>query len=88
MAVLVQRVVGELHLQEGQRLLHPVASWGGGVWVHVCPTRGLGLRLACHLPLLLFPLQTNGGGRDVSVFDQKSSCSMKTSFFNLSVDSV
>lgn len=81
-AVLVQRVVGELHLQEGQRLLHPVASWGGGVRVHVCPTRGLGLRLACHLPLLLFPLQRNGGGRDVSVFDQKSSCSMKTSFLS------
>lgn len=63
-AVLVQGVVGELHLEKIQRLLHPVISWGRGVRVHVCPTRGLGLCLPCDLPLLLFPLQRNGEGRD------------------------
>lgn len=61
-AVLVQGVVGELQLEERQRLLHPVAPRGWGVWVHVCPTRGLGLCLPRDLPLLLFPLQRKRGG--------------------------
>lgn len=62
MAVLVQSVVGELHLEKSQRLLHPVTSRGWGVRVHVCPTRGLGLCLTRNLPLLLLPLQRNKGG--------------------------
>lgn len=60
-AVLVRRAVAQLHLQEGKRLLHPVDPRGGGVRVQVCPTRGLGLRLACHLPPLVLPLQTGRG---------------------------
>lgn len=65
MTMLIQGVVGQLHLEERQRLLHPVASCGRGVWVHVCPTWGLGLSLPRDLPLLLFPLQINGGREGV-----------------------
>lgn len=54
--MLVQCVIGELHLQERQRLLHPVASWGRRVRMHVCSTRGLRLGLPCYLPLHLLPL--------------------------------
>lgn len=64
MAVLVQSVVSELHLEKRQRLLHPMTSWGRRIRVHVCPTWGLGLCLPRDLPLLLFPLQRNGGGKD------------------------
>lgn len=62
MALLVQRVVGELHFQEKQRLLHPVAASSGGAGVYVCPKGGLGLGLSCDLPLLLLPLQRNKRG--------------------------
>ena len=57
MAVLVQRVVGELGLEEGDGLLHPVAAPGGGVRVDVMVSRGLWLGLSCHFPLLLVPLR-------------------------------
>ena len=66
MAMLVQGVVGEFELEEGDRLLHPVASQGGRVGVHVCPAGGQGLRLAAHLPLLLVPLQRDGKRREES----------------------
>ena len=56
MAVLVQGVVGELGLEEGDGLLHPVAAAGGGVWVDVLVGRGLWLGLSRHFPLLLVPL--------------------------------
>lgn len=57
MSVLVQRVVGELELQEGDGLLHPVAAAGRRVGVDVGPAGRLRLRLPRHLPLLLVPLQ-------------------------------
>lgn len=56
MSVLVQRVVGQLQLQEGHRLLHPVAPRGGGVRVEVRPAGGLRLRFSRHLPFLFIPL--------------------------------
>ncbi len=37
MSVVVQLVVGELELVEGDDLLHPVGAAGGGVGVHVDP---------------------------------------------------
>lgn len=66
MAVLVQSVVGELHFEERQRVLHPVPSRRWGVWVGVCPPWGLGLCRPRDLPLLLLPLQRDGGGRNTS----------------------
>lgn len=56
MAVLVECVVGELELEEGDGLLHPVAPWGRGVGVEVGPAGRLGLRFSCHLPFLFIPL--------------------------------
>lgn len=67
MAVLIQRVVRQLHFEERERLLHPVAPRCRGVWVHVGPTGGLRFCLSCYLPLLLFPLQRNGGGKDLGL---------------------
>lgn len=57
MAMWVQGVVGELELEKGDGLFHPVTSWCRGVWVHVGPTGGLGLRLTSHFPLIFIPLQ-------------------------------
>lgn len=57
MSVLVQRVVGQLELQEGDGLLHPVAAAGRRIGVDVRPAGRLRLRLPRHLPLLLVPLQ-------------------------------
>lgn len=56
MAVLVERVVGELELQEGDGLLHPVAPQRRRVGVEVRPAGRLRLRFSCHLPLLFIPL--------------------------------
>lgn len=61
MAVQVQGVVGELHLEKRQRLLHPVTSQSRGVWVHVGPTWRLRLCLPRDLPLLILPLQRHKG---------------------------
>ena len=61
MSKLIQSVVGEFHLEEGHRLLHPVGSRGGGVWVDVGSARGLGLGLAGYFPLLIIPLQKDTG---------------------------
>jgi len=57
MAVLVQRIVGELELEEGDGLLHPVAPRGRRFGMEVGPARRLGLRFSCHLPFLFIPLQ-------------------------------
>lgn len=57
MAMLVQSVVGELELEEGHRLFHPVAPRGRRVWVQVRPTRRLRLRLPSHFPFLFIPLE-------------------------------
>lgn len=59
--MLIERIVGELELEERDALLHPVASWGRRVWVEVGPAGGVRLRFACHLPFLFIPLQ--GGSR-------------------------
>lgn len=56
MSVLVERVVGELELEEGDRLLHPVAPRGRRVGVEVRPAGWLGLRFTGHLPSLFIPL--------------------------------
>lgn len=56
MSVLVERVVGELELEEGDRLLHPVAPRGRRVGVEVRPAGRLGLRFTGHLPSLFIPL--------------------------------
>lgn len=56
MSVLVERVVGELELEEGDRLLHPVAPRGRRVRVEVRPAGRLGLRFTGHLPSLFIPL--------------------------------
>ena len=56
MAVLVQRIVGEFELEEGDGLLHPVAPRGRRVGVEVGPAGRLGLRFSCHLPFLFIPL--------------------------------
>ena len=48
--VLVQLVVGQLELVEGDHLLHPLRPLGGRVWVHVDPGRGVGVGLARHHP--------------------------------------
>lgn len=69
MSVLVQCVVGQLELQEGDRLLHPVAAAGRRVGVDVRPAGRLRLRLPCHLPLLLVPLQ-GGGSKEGSKEDE------------------
>ena len=57
MAVLVQGVVGELCLEEGDGLLHPVAAHGRGVGVNIGMSRGLWFGLSRHFPLLLVPLE-------------------------------
>lgn len=57
MAMLVQGVVGEFELEEGDGLLHPVAARGWGVWVQVGPAGGLRLGFPSHLPLILVPLE-------------------------------
>ena len=48
--VLVQLVVGQLELVEGDHLLHPLRPLGGRVWVHVDPGRRVGVGLARHHP--------------------------------------
>ena len=50
MAVLIQLIVGELELVEGDDLLHPLGALGGGVWVDVDAGRGVGVSLARHHP--------------------------------------
>lgn len=74
MAVLVQRVVGELELEEGHRLLHPVAPRSRRVRVEVGPAGRLGLRFSRHLPFLFIPLQEGDKdevGRSVGRFVSK-----------------
>ena len=48
--VLVQLVVGQLELVEGDHLLHPLRPLGGRVGVHVDPGRRVGVSLARHHP--------------------------------------
>lgn len=62
MAVLVQCVVGELELEEGDRLLHPVGPRGRRVGVEVGPAWRLGLRFSCHLPFVFIPLEEGDTG--------------------------
>ena len=50
MAVLIQLIVGELELVEGDHLLHPLGPLGRGVWVDVDPRGRVGVSLACHHP--------------------------------------
>ena len=50
MAVLIQLIVGELELVEGDDLLHPLGALGGGVRVDVDAGRGVGVSLARHHP--------------------------------------
>lgn len=56
MAVLVERVVGQLELEEGDGLLHPVTPWCWRVWVEVGSAGRLRFCFSCHLPLLFIPL--------------------------------
>lgn len=56
MAVLVERIVGELELEEGHRLLHPVAPRGRRVGMEVGPAGRLRLGLSRHFPFLFIPL--------------------------------
>ena len=50
MSVLVQLIVGEFELIEGDDLLHPLGPLGGGVGVDVDPGRRVGVCLAGHHP--------------------------------------
>lgn len=56
MAMLIKRIVGELELEEGVTLLHPVAPWSWWVWVEVGPARRLRLCFSCNLPFVFIPL--------------------------------
>lgn len=56
MAMLVQCIVSELELEEGDGLLHPVAPRGWRVGVEIGPAGRLRLSFSCHLPFLFIPL--------------------------------
>lgn len=50
MSIVVQLIIGELELVEGDRLFHPVRSAGGAIGVHVYPWRRDRVGSACHNP--------------------------------------
>ena len=50
MAVLVQLIVGEFELVEGDHLLHPLGSFRGGVGVDMDARGGVGVGLSSHDP--------------------------------------
>ena len=51
MAVVVELIVGELELVEGDHLLHPLGALGGTVGMDVDPRGGVWVRLAGHHPV-------------------------------------
>ena len=50
MSVLVQLIVGEFELIEGDHLFHPLGSFSRGVGVDVDPRGGVWVGLPCHHP--------------------------------------
>ena len=50
MSVLIQLIVGEFELIEGDNLFHPLGSFGRGVGMDVDPRGGVGVGLAGHHP--------------------------------------
>lgn len=56
MPMLIQSVVSELQLLEGDRFFHPVAARSWGIWVDIGATRELGLCFSSNFPLVFIPL--------------------------------
>lgn len=56
MPVLIQCVVGELQLLEGDGFFHPVAARSWGIGVDIGTTRQLGLCFSSNFPLIFIPL--------------------------------